>query len=119
MPDDWPALRLVLTPSLRILEARAPVQEVWSAATEGRELPSIASQPTALRIWREDLRVFHRTIDRLELLALRAAERGERFAAMCDAAADLVGEERAASELVTILHRWLADRVIVGFDLGD
>jgi hypothetical protein len=114
VPGDWPALRFVLTPSLRILEARAPVQEVWSAATEGRELPRIASQPTTLRIWREDLRVFHRTIDRLELMALRAAERGERFAAMCDAAAGLVGEERAASELVTILHRWLADHVIVG-----
>ena len=118
-PGDWPALRLVLTPSLRILEARAPVQEVWSAATEGRELPTIASQPTALRIWREDLRVLHRTIDSLELTALRAAERGERFAAMCDAAAGLVGEERAASELVAILHRWLADRLIVGFDVED
>jgi hypothetical protein len=118
-PGDWPTLRLVLTPSLRILEARAPVQEVWFAATEGRKLPTIASQPTALRIWREDLRVFHRTIDSLELTALRAAERGERFAAMCDAAAGLVGEERAASELVAILHRWLADRLIVGFDVED
>jgi hypothetical protein len=118
-PGDWPTLRLVLTPSLRILEARAPVQEVWFAATEGRELPTIASQPTALRIWREDLRVFHRTIDSLELTALRAAERGERFAAMCDAAAGLVGEERAASELVVILHRWLADRLIVGFHVED
>jgi hypothetical protein len=118
-PGGWAALRLALTPSLRILEARAPVQEVWSAATEGRDLPSIALRPTALRIWREDLRVFHRTIDRLELMALRAAERGERFAAMCDRAAGLVGEEGAASELVTILQRWLADRVIVGFDVED
>ncbi|HSD09389.1 MAG TPA: DNA-binding domain-containing protein [Candidatus Binatia bacterium] len=116
-PDDWPALRLTLTPSLRILEARAPVQEVWSATTEGREPPSIAPRPTALRIWREGLRVFHRTIDPVELAALRAAERGERFAEMCDAAAARVGEARAASELVTILHRWLADQVIVGFDV--
>lgn len=116
-PDGWPALRFTLTPSLRILEARAPVQEVWSAATGGRELPAIAPQPTALRIWREDLRVFHRTIDPVELAALRAAERGERFATMCDAVAARVGAERAATELVTILQRWLADQLIVGFDV--
>jgi hypothetical protein len=117
-PDEWPGLRLELTPSLRILEARAPVQEVWSAATEGRELPRIAPQPTVLRIWREDLRVFHRTIDHVELAALRAVQRGERFGEMCDAAAALVGEERAASELATILHRWFADLAIVRLDVS-
>jgi hypothetical protein len=115
-PEDWPVLRFVLAPSLRILEARAPVHEVWSAATQGRGLPSIESQPTVLRVWREELRVFHRTIGPVELAALRAAERGERFAAMCDAIAARVGEEQAATELVTILQRWLADQLIVGFD---
>jgi hypothetical protein len=115
-PDVWPTLRLTLTPSLRVLEASAPVQDVWSAAIEGRSPPSPVPQPTTLRIWREDLRVFHRAIDAVELVALRAAERGERFAVMCDAVAARVGEERAAPELVAILHRWFADQVIVALE---
>ena len=113
---QWPSLRLELTPSLRILEARAPVHEVWAAATESRELPPIDLRPTALRIWREDLRVFHRTIGAVERTALRCVERGESFAGMCEAAAAVVGEDSAASEVAALLERWLADQLIVGFD---
>lgn len=110
----WARLRFTLAPSLQVLEARAPVQEVWSAATAGRELPSLAEAPTALRIWREDLRVFHRTIDEVERAALRAVARGETFAEVCEAVAATLGEERAAAERVlALLQRWIADALIV------
>lgn len=112
--EDWAGLRFTLTPSLRVLEARAPVQEVWSAAAAGREPPSLAGAATALRVWREGLRVFHRTIDEVELAALRAVGRGETFAGLCEAAAATLGEERAAAERVlALLQRWLADALIV------
>ena len=114
--ESWPALRLGLTPSLGIVEARAPVQDVWSAATEGREIPVVEQQPTTLRVWRDELRVFHRVIGAAELAALRAAERGEPFAAICESAATIVGEAQATSEVLTILQRWVADRMIVALD---
>lgn len=114
--EDWPMLRLTLAPSLQVIEARAPVQEVWSAATEGRELPAANETPTALRVWRQDLRVFHRTIGAVELAALRAVARGETFAALCEAAAAIVGEESSAERVVSLLRCWIADALIV--DLG-
>lgn len=114
--EDWPLLRLTLAPSLQVLEARAPVQEVWSAATEGRELRAVSEAPTPLRVWREDLRVFHRAIDAVELAALRAVGRGETFAGLCEAAAAIVGEKSAAERVVALLQRWIADALIV--DLG-
>lgn len=117
-PDDWPRLRLTLSPSLRLLEARGPVHELWSAATEGGELPDFASRPTALRVWREDLRVFHRAIDAAELAALRAVECGAPFGDVCEAAAAVVGEEAAAREVLDIVHRWLGDTLIVALDVA-
>jgi len=115
-PEDWPSARLSLTPSLRIVEAGAPVQDVWTAATEGKELPPITKRPTVLRVWREELRVFHRPIEPVELAAVRSVERGENFQATCEAAAAIVGAERAGPEVLAILERWIGDQLIVGFE---
>jgi len=117
-PERWPELRFTLTPSLRVLEASAPVDEVWTAATAGQEIPSVERAATHVRIWREGLQVFHRRLEPVELAALRAAARGERFAEVCEAAATVVGEDAAAAEVVRVLQRWLGDGMIVGLDVS-
>jgi hypothetical protein len=111
--EEWAAARFRLTPSLRVLEASADVRQVWTAANEKREITPPAPRPTTIRIWRQDLRVFHRTIDPLELAALREVESGRDFAAVCEAAASLVGEEEVASRVVAVLQRWFADGMVV------
>jgi len=115
--DEWPETRFALTPSLRILESRAPVQEAWAAAIDGREAPALAEEPTVLRVWREELSVFHRVIDEVERVTLRALERGERFSNVCEAAAAITGEEAAAARVAALLERWFADAMIVGLDV--
>jgi hypothetical protein len=110
---EWPGLLLALAPSLRIVEAGAPVQEVWMAVKAGQAPPRIARARTVIRIWREDLRVFHRTVGEVELAALRAIERGERFAAACESVGALVGEAEAPLEMARLLEGWLADRLLV------
>jgi hypothetical protein len=111
---QWPGLRLSLAPSLRIVEASAPVQEVWAAVTKDQLLPKLTSQRTVIRVWREELRVFHRVIEDVELAALRAIEQGADFAAACDAASAVVGEHEAPLELARLLERWLGDQLLVG-----
>ncbi len=115
-PEEWPSARLSLTPSLRIVEVSAPVHDLWTAATEGKDLPPISKRPTVLRVWREELRVFHRAIEAVELAALRSVERGENFQTTCEAAAAIVGEEAAGPEVLAILARWLGDQLVVGFE---
>jgi hypothetical protein len=112
--EQWPGLRLSLTPSLRIVEAGAPIQEVWTAVTKGQPLPTITGQRTVMRVWREELRVFHRVIGDVELVALRAIERGTSFAAACEAASQLVGEDDAPLEVARLLDLWLGDQLLVG-----
>jgi len=114
--EEWALARFRLTPSLRVIEARAPVQEVWAAATENREIAMPAARPVTLRVWRQDLRVFHRVVEPIELAAIRGVEAGCDFAAVCEAAASLAGEAEAAASVVAILHRWFADGMIVGID---
>jgi Putative DNA-binding domain len=114
--DRWPGLRLTLAPSLRVVEALAPVQEVWAAVTGGQAPPRVERRRTVIRVWREELRVFHRVIGEVELAALRAIERGAGFAAACEAASAFTGEEEAPLEVARLLERWLADRLLVAAD---
>jgi hypothetical protein len=115
--DEWAEARFAITPSLRILEARAPVQEAWAAVIDGRAAPRLAEEPTVLRVWREELSVFHRVVDEVERVALRALERGERFSAVCESAAAVAGEEAAAARVAALLERWVADAMIVGLEV--
>ena len=114
---EWPEMRLVLTPSLRVLELSASVDEAWEAASASREIPTLERATTRLRIWREGLGVFHRRIEEVELAAIRAVTRGERFAGVCAAAARIVGEEAAAAVL-QVLRRWIGDGMIISLDGG-
>jgi hypothetical protein len=111
--EQWPGLRLALTPSLRIVEAGAPIQQLWTAVTKGQPLPTIAGERTVIRVWREDLRVFHRVIVEVELVALRAIERGASFAAACEAASELVGGDEVPLEVSRLLDRWLGDQLLI------
>ena len=117
-PEQWYKLRLALTPSLRLLEASAPVDDVWKAATEGQTIPSIHASPTAFRIWRDALRVFHRRLEPLEIAALRAVANGRPFADVCDMAATIVGKQRAPVDVVRVLRRWFDDGMIVRIELS-
>ncbi|MGH7897690.1 MAG: DNA-binding domain-containing protein [Candidatus Binatia bacterium] len=113
-PEEWAEARFRLTPSLRVIAAGAPVQEVWKAAAEQREITPPARRPTVVRIWRQDFRVFHRTIEPLERAVLRDLGEGREFGAVCESAAALVDEADAAAGVVAVLRRWFADGMIVG-----
>jgi hypothetical protein len=117
--DRWPHLRLTLAPSLRIVEAIAPVQEVWAAMSGGKAPPRVSRRRTVIRIWREEHRVFHQVIGDVELAALRAIERGAGFAAVCEAASAFCADEEASAEMTRLLGVWLADRLLVGADASQ
>jgi putative DNA-binding protein len=119
--ERWPALRLKLTPTLQLLQLDWPVHTLWEAA-QRREPPSEpVPQPTALRVWRQDFRVFHQPIDAAECAALRALAEGAAFADACERMVrpgDPPAEHHpsnAAEHAANVLRQWLADDVLVGF----
>jgi hypothetical protein len=112
-PDDWPQLRFHLVPSLQWMHFDWRVDELWQRVHDRQapapEAPRRAS--TWLRVWRQNLRVFHRTIDPAEAHALLAIAAGEPFALVCERIAQWVpdaAEERA----VELLGTWMVDGVL-------
>ncbi len=113
-PQQWPALRFHVTPSLRLLDAGWPVHEVWQAAQENVPAPVPDRQRTWLRVWRHDLRVFHRPMDGTESGALQRVATGHPFAEVCEDIAAQGGGTPPVERAAQLLDEWLSDGVLVG-----
>ena len=115
--ESWPGLRLGLSSSLRLVAAYAPLDAIWAGAKAGDSMDhmdsmdSLRSEARWYRIWRRDLRVFHRGISGGEFAALRALESGATFAEVCDQVeADSV--DSAAGQVFDWIRTWLGDALL-------
>ncbi len=111
-PDAWPEMLVRATPSLRLLTPRSDVDRNRRRLLDGEEVELRPTSPYALRVWRRDLRVFHKRIDPLEHGALQLLRSGVTFADLCAWLAD--HDESDPSEVaVRLLQAWLADELLV------
>jgi len=113
-PDDWPGIRLRTHPNLRILELDWRVDMVLRAVADGEPWKEPARERVAIMVWRRDLKVQYRELERGECAALTLAQNGAAFAAMCDAIVAEVGEdEDAPAQISRLVGRWLGEDVLV------
>lgn len=103
--EAWPGLTLAAIPALVVVESGWPIDLAW----KGEPVPG--RRPTAVRVWRQDGRVFHAAMDHGEPDALAALRAGRPFAEICDAMAH-PEPETAAAEAGALLARWLDDGLI-------
>lgn len=112
--ESWPELRLGLSPSLRLVAAHAPLDTIWAAAKAGDSMDRMDSMDADARwyrIWRHDLRVFHRGISAGEFAALRRLQNGATFAEICDQV-EADGLDGAAAQVFDWIRTWLGDALL-------
>jgi hypothetical protein len=112
-PEDWAGLRFTTIPALTLVESAWPVHRAW-------ETPAAVLQPepTAVRVWRQDHVVYHCAVDASEREALRRLMAGEPFGVICDAFADLEGDDAGAAAGALLL-RWVEDGLIASFATSE
>lgn len=111
-PETWGELRFTPIPALELVRSAWPVHRVWGAAGGASEL---RPEATTLRVWREEFKVFHAPLDRVEEAAFEALRAGQPFAAICELIADALAPEEAAARAGSLLARWLEDGLIAAF----
>jgi hypothetical protein len=110
-PEAWAELRLQPTASLQLLALDWDVTHAWDDTHQGRPPREALAQPTWVRVWRRDLRVFHRSIAADEFAALRDATAGEPFAKLCETVAEN-GNADPVARIGALLQQWLADGLL-------
>ena len=119
--DRWPELRFQATPSVRLLDVRWPVHEIWKRTQRGEPPAEPVGTALTLRVWRQDFRVYHRPVDATERAGLMAILEGASFAEVCEritAFADQAhGADRVGARAFTLLSEWLGDGLLSAFSL--
>ena len=113
--DRWPDLRFTPTPSLHLLDVGWPVHEIWRQAQAGEEQVEPQPADTCVRLWRQDLRVFHRPIDAAERAALDVLRHGASFATVCAHIINCTGETEGPERALNLLSDWLTDGLLIGY----
>lgn len=100
----FPALRLALVPSARVVPLTSNADDLWDAIERGAAPPPPAPATRAVLVWRRDVTVVHRTLDADEATLAPDLAAGTTFEAICDRlAADPAPAERA----LALLLRWV------------
>lgn len=83
---DWPAVRVVMHPSVRALELAWNTLDMWRSVKEGEPAPTPhqLAQPGHCLIWRDGLLTRYRSLSLQENAALAAALSGASFAEICE-----------------------------------
>jgi hypothetical protein len=119
-PGRWHALPLALVPAARLLALDWPVRGLRSAYAAGAPLPAAPTAPALERVlvWRQEERVFHRTLDGIEAALLARVVAGVSFGALSAEAAALRGDDAAGAALAaSALARWVEDGLLRAADL--
>jgi hypothetical protein len=117
-PEAFVRLPLPLVPSHCFLDVDHAVDDVWRAVEdrEDGEQETAPEAPAAdartLLVWRQDVTVYHRPLERLERTALLRAKEGARFGEICDRLAESMPVEEAGPAAFQLLARWVGDGII-------
>ena len=113
-PTAWASLRLQLGASVQLLAGRTSAVERARALRAGTPVPRLRRyrQPRHWLVWRQDLEVFFRPLERSEAAALAAVMNGAHFAALCEALCAHRHPSAVPALAVALLKRWAADGLI-------
>ncbi len=113
---DWDTARLILTPSLRHLDATTNVTAVWSALQDGLEPPEaeMLESPAGVIVWRRDFHSRLKQMDAIERDALLSLHRDAHFTALCDTLVEQLGDDAGAAKAGALLVEWLQLGIVTG-----
>jgi hypothetical protein len=113
---DWDHARLHLAPSLRLRAASTHAEALWSALQQGDEAPAsqMLGEAGGLITWRRDFTCRLKQIDAIEYAALLSLRDEDRFATLCDALVEHLGEEAGVSRAGALLADWIGSGIVTG-----
>jgi hypothetical protein len=117
-PEAWPEMRLALHASVRRLDLRWNVPAIWKAIKE-EQAPGEAAAgewPEPWLVWRQDLKIFFRSLSVDEAWAFDAVRGNEPFAALCEGLCEWIDAQNVALHAAGLLKQWIADGLIGKID---
>lgn len=118
--DAWVNLRLRPLGHLQLLPCECNIDAFRRAADRGAPRPHLRryARRRHLLVWRQALAVRYRPVGDDERAALTGLMHGETFSQLCEHLAERHDPATAMSRATQLLHRWLDDGLITGWQLS-
>jgi hypothetical protein len=113
-PEDWPAMRFEVHPSVRRMTVTTDFMPVLKASQSDDALPQPKSECAAAEwlIYRKDLVVEYRSMAASEAKAFEAARDGATFGEICELLADYFAEDEVPLHAASYLKQWTMDHCL-------
>ena len=120
-PEAWPEMRMALHASVRRLDLRWNVPAIWKTIKEEQAPGEVAAGewPEPWLVWRQDLKIFFRSLSVDEAWAIDAARAYEPFASICEGLFEWIDAQNVALHAAGLLKRWMIDGMIVNIAPGN
>jgi hypothetical protein len=112
--DDWPGLRLGLHPSVQLLAMQWAIGPVWHALkiSEQEGVPPPDAMDHHLLVWRRGLRTQWKSLKSAETMFVQCLQADNTFGEICEALAEMVGEDLAPPTAASVLRELVSNGVI-------
>jgi hypothetical protein len=120
-PEAWPEMRMALHASVHRLDLRWNVPAIWKAIKEEQvpEETSAGEWPRPWLVWRQDLKIFFRSLSVDEAWAIDAVRQDQTFASICEGLVEWIDAQNVALHAAGLLKRWMIDGMIVNIAPGN
>jgi len=114
-PEEWMSLKLVFHPSVNIMQFFSNTPALWQALTQEIACPEIKREENAEHwlMWRDDLQVVYRPLDRLEVRALSDFLKGNNFSEVCEDLCEFLPAEEVPMRAAQHLQHWISSKLII------
>jgi len=117
-PELWPQLKLQFQPALQIVSYFSNAPELWYSLTHEQTAiaTNVMAEAQAWLIWRDELQVVYRPLDKAEAWCLQAFLNGENFTAVCEGLSEWFAQDEVPMKAVQYLQQWLHNHLIAAID---
>lgn len=113
--SQWPSLQLRFQPALQLLSYYGNAPDLWYSLSNNQGPIAIETRTVAQDwlLWRYDLQVLYRPLDRSEAWCLQAFLRNENFSHVCTGLCEWFAEDQVPLKAVQYLQAWLQSGLII------
>ncbi|GBL45847.1 conserved domain protein [Sulfuriferula multivorans] len=111
---DWGRMTFQTHPSVQRLDFFSNAPLIWKAVAAAADppQPSYTEEPLSWIIWRQNLSVYFRSLDKDEAWAIDSLLHGVNFAEICTGLCEWVDELHASQHAAGLLKGWLESGMI-------
>ncbi len=108
-PEQWMSMQLEFHPSLQRLHCYSNAPALWSSLINNETTIAIeiTQEPQEWLVWREDLQVVYRPLNKSEAWALDAFLQQENFSDICSGLCEWFAEEHVPMQAAQYLQQWI------------